>query len=135
MKNRSLLPLLLAVACMALAACATPTEREATYWKARGTAVATQSMYNEFLAIDNSQVRGCWDQVPTPEVCDAMLGKAGREVAGGIVDELELLFVDLDGNVSNDTYAEEVMTGLGRASALGLRLMLIYTNAETKGVE
>jgi hypothetical protein len=118
-----------------LVACATPTEREMNYWKARGTWVATQEGFNEFLKMDNAQVQGCWDQVPTPEVCDAMLGAAGRQVADGIVDEAELLFIELDGKVSNDTYAEEVMTGLGRASALGLRLMLIYTTAETKGVE
>jgi hypothetical protein len=116
-----------------LVACATPTERETNYWKARGTSIATQKMLNQFLEADNAQVQACYDEGKTD--CPAMLGAAGREVADSIVDEMELLFVELEGKVSDDTYAQEVMTGLGRASALGLRLMLIFTNAETKGVE
>lgn len=122
-------------------ACATPQERELNYWKARGTWVATQEGFNQFLRVDNAQVENCYQQcsgeVACQVECRPWLKQSGRQVANGIVDEAELLFVELEGKVQDDSYAQEVMTGLGRASALGLRLMLIYTTAETAagGVE
>ena len=138
-RNQKLLVPILCVAAMALAACATPTEREQAYWKARATAAATTQGFNEFLKLDNALVEQCYQECEGDIVCHAecrpMLGRSGRAVADGIADELDLLFVELEGKVTDDSYAQEVMTGLGRASALGLRLMLIYTTAETKGVE
>jgi hypothetical protein len=140
MKIRNPFPVLLPLAaCILLTACATPSAREETYWKARATAASTTAGFNEFLKLDNALVEQCYSECEGDIVCHAeckpMLGRSGRAVADGIADELDLLFVELEGKVADDSYAQEVMTGLGRASALGLRLMLIYTTAETKGVE
>jgi hypothetical protein len=132
------LVILIGVAAVSIS-CATPTQREETFWKARATAVATTEGFNEFLKLDNALVERCYleceDDIACHAECKPMLNQAGRMVGDAIADELDMLFIELDGKVEDDAYAQEVMTGLGRASALGLRLMLIYTTAETKGVE